>query len=219
MVQGPGAPLQGAQRCRAADVPCDVDRRRLLLASVVAAGIAVTGTAALPWSRDTYDNGPFGNADAAYGWSTGAERGEVFTDGLHVLQNMGDRPVRLLGVSFEDGEPGLILAGAKVAGLDRTIGSYQQLPSFPPAAPPDVDFGPLAELEGYVIPPGKEYATRGVELLLGVRKEVDGRATRRALLITYEVDGDRKVARMVGALAVCEETRKASCPHESGKAD
>ncbi len=180
----------------------------MALAAVVTAG-----------RDDEYDNGPFGQVDAVYGWSVGASAGTVFTDGLHVLQNLGDRPVRLVDVEFEAGEPGLELVGAKVAGLDRAIGGYQMLPSFPPVStPPSVELGPLSEFEGYVIPPGGEYRTHGAELLLGVRKNVQGRASRRALLITYEVDGERAVARMVGALAVCEVRVKA-CPDEPDGAD
>lgn len=167
-------------------------------AAALIAGIVLGG-------GDEYDNGPFGHADSSYGWSIGASKGTVFTDGFHVLQNLGDRPIRLVSVAFEEGEPGLELVGAKVAGVDRAIGAYQMLPSFPPVSdPPEVDLGPLKALEGYVIPPGGEYRTHGVELLLGVRKKVEGRASRRALLITYEVDGKRAVARMVGELVACE---------------
>lgn len=166
---------------------------------------------------DDYDNGPFGHTDSSYGWSIGVSKGEVFTDGFHVLQNLGDRPVRLIRVEFEDGEPGLEMVGAKVAGLDRAIGSYQMLPSFPPVnQPPEVELGPLSPLEGYVIPPGGEYRTHGVELLLGVRKTVDGRATRKALLITYEVDGKRSVARMAGELVTCEAGRN-GCSEENNE--
>jgi hypothetical protein len=187
-------------------------------AVVGVAVVAVVAAAVVSLAGPDYDNGPFGHADASYGWSIGVEKGVVFTDGFHVLQNLGDRPVRLISVAFEDGEPGLRLEGAKVAGLDRAIGAYQMLPSFPPVSSrPDVDLGPLADFEGYVIPPGGDYATHGVELLLGVRKVVEGRASRRALLVTYDVDGERAVARMVGALAVCEAERKSSCPHESGE--
>lgn len=176
-------------------------RARRRHAAACGAVLAVAVTTAVAVSRDdAYSNGPFGHADSSYGSSYGVAQGAVFTDGMHVLQNLGDRPVRLIGVRFEDGEPGLELIGAEVAGLERAIGSYQRLPSYPPVQdPPDVDLGPLVALEGFVIPPGGEYATKGVELLLGIRKTVAGRATRRALLITYEVDGDRAVARTVGS--------------------
>jgi hypothetical protein len=189
--------------------------RRLQAAGLAAAVASVLAAGITRATGDDYDNGPFGHTDSSYGWSIGAGKGDVFTDGMHVLQNLGDRPVRLVSVAFEDGEPGLELVGAKVAGLDRAIGSYQMLPSFPPvSSPPDVDLGPLKDLAGYVIPAGGEYRTHGVELLLGVRKDVDGRASRRALLITYEVDGERAVARMVGELVVCPAGRN-SCADES----
>ena len=187
-----------------------------LHAAALGAALVVAVTAGIARQGDAYSNGPFGHAGSSYGSSYGAAKGAVFTDGMHILQNLGERPVRLINVRFEEGEPGLELVGAKVAGLDRAIGSYQRLPSFPPAvSQPDVVLGPLVDLEGYVIPPGGEYSTKGVELLLGIRKTVEGRASRRALLITYDVDGERAVARMVGALTVCEAGRNA-CPDERG---
>jgi hypothetical protein len=136
---------------------------------------------------------------------------------MTVLQNVGGRPVRLIGVRFEPGERGLQLVGAMVAGTGRAGGSYQSLPSFPPVStPPTVALGPLSSVRGYTIGAGEPYATHGVELLLGVRKSVAGRATRRALLVDYEVDGVRAVERIPSTLAVCELARKSTCPQEYG---
>lgn len=184
----------------------------------MAAGVVVCSVALAGSRPSGYDNSPFGQlGEAAYGWSSGAEQGVVLTDGMLVLQNHSGRPVRLLSVAFEPGQPGLELVGAKVAGLDRAIGSYQQLPSFPPVDDaPDVVLGELADLHGYVIPPGGEYTTHGVELLLGVRKTVPGRATRRAVLVTYEMGSRRAVARFGSTIALCEPARARSCPPEYG---
>lgn len=192
-------------------------RHRLLVAlsllfAASLAGCNTVGAGLQP----SYDNGPFGSlGESASGWTTGAEPGSTFTDGSLVIQNHGSKPVRLVDVQFEDGEPGLDLLGAKVAGLERAIGSYQMLPSFPPVSrPPEVLLGPLSGLRDYVLPAGGEYMTKGVEVLLGVRKSATGRASRQAVLLTYEIDGKQAVARMVSTLAVCDAADRESCPQE-----
>gem|GEM_PF-5248319 len=164
----------------------------------------------------SYDSTPFGSvAKADFGWATKTRSGVTFTDGLTVLQNSVDKPLTLVDVQFEDGEPGLDLVGAKVAGLDRAIGGYEMLPSFPPkSTPPGVVLGPLSGLQGYVIPPGGAYATKGVELLLGVRRTVAGRASRRALIVTYKVDGKTGKARLKSSLTVCDAAQSAPCAQQ-----
>lgn len=164
----------------------------------------------------SYDNGPFGAlGGAASGWSTGVAPGTTFTDGSLVLQNHTSEALTLINARFAHGAPGLEQVGAKVAGIDRAIGSYQMLPSFPPSnRPPDVVLGLLADLEGYVIPAGGEYVTHGVEVLFGIKKVSPGRATRRAVLVTYEIDGRRAVARIVSTLAVCDADKRTSCSPE-----
>ncbi len=179
----------------------------------VTVGAAITAFALISCGGSG-DGGPFGVQGAAYGWSTGVAINDVFTDGLTVLQNQLDRPVRIVDVRMESGEPGLELVGVKIAGLERAIGAHQLLPGFPPE---DASLGPLADPSGYMMPSDDQHATKGVELLLGIRKVVPGRATRTAVLVTYEIDGQRDVARIASTLAVCEPERKTSCPGEDGE--
>ena len=75
----------------------------------------------------------------------------------------------------------------------------------------------MRDATDYVVPSDDQHATKGVELLLGIRKVVPGRATRTAVLVTYEIDGRRDVARIASTLAVCEPERKTSCPQEYGE--
>jgi hypothetical protein len=180
------------------------------LAMALAAGCAASTATPVP------ESGPFAQPPP-YGFATGVAVRTVFTDGMTVLQNVSGKPVRLIRIRFDPGERGLELVGEMVAGTGRAAGSYQSLPSFPPAStPPSVVLGPLSEVRGHVVGAGEQYATHGVELLLGVRKAAPGRATRRALLVDYEVDGVRATQGIPSTLAVCELARKSTCPQEYG---
>lgn len=175
--------------------------------ALVAAGTALAlGACQAPGASD-----PFRLEGVSFGSAVKARQGVPFTDGLTVLQNHGDEPVRLLSLR-QEGASGLQLLGVQIAGLARSIGSQQQVATYPPTGlPPERSLGPLVDLSGYVVPPGRESADKGVELLIGLRKTTVQRATREALRLTYEVDGHRRTLRVRSALTVCDAADPRVC--------
>ena len=182
------------------------------LASLLLAGVSLLA-ASCGGEGGAAPSQPFGFASTQTGFAVKKAQRKVFTDGSLPLQNTGDRPVRIVDVELEDGAPGLELVGAMIAGLDRKVGTTQIIDEYPPRG---ADLGPLQEAKGFVIPAGPRYAGGGVELLLGIRKTVPGRATRRAVVVTYEVNGKRGKARFGYTLAVCDPASVGECPQEFG---
>ncbi len=131
--------------------------------------------------------------------------GTTFTDGFDVLHLEGDQPATIVSVDSRHGD-GLEFLGAMLAGPDRKLAAWAQLPGYPPSKP---QLGEIVEAEGAVIQPRSQ--TRGeigYELLLGYRVVDDTALSSRSTVeIVYRVDDQEYLWRPPSRLVYCPQGR------------
>lgn len=147
------------------------------------------------------------------GFATHAAVGEVFTNGQLIIFNVGHADLTVLKVTPTLTGDGLRYLGARIAGMDRKLGSNQESPGFPPREP---FFGPLGPAHGSVLHTGRPWARRGVEVLLGFKVIAPGRSTVPKVSITYRDHTGVHTASWTSTMAVCTSPKKVRCPQEYG---
>lgn len=134
-------------------------------------------------------------------------RGQVgtrVTDGLDVLFLDGEQPAEVLAVRSVGGEEGLRFLGARLAGPERRIAAWSQLPGYPPSKPA---MGELVDAVGAVVLPREETPRRmGYELLLGYEVVDDSEPVwRSAIEVVYRVGGEDYLWQSPSMLVYCPE--------------
>jgi hypothetical protein len=147
------------------------------------------------------------------GFSRHEDVGARFTNGQLVVFNLGDDDIRILDVTAELTGEGLVLLGSRLAGLERSIGSNQYEDRFPPQ---DANLGATVDAVGAVLPPGRESATYGFEVLIGFEVTKTGRATVKSVDLTYEYKGVSRRQTFVSTMAICVPVTAVECPPEYG---
>lgn len=144
------------------------------------------------------------------------KRGSSFAHGTLIVFNRGRARLRLERVTPVDVHEGLRFLGARVSGLDRTIG-FDQASAWPVAS---AVFGRVAPPENYILEPtSAPDADRGYEILLGYQVPGSGRATVKGVRIEYTDLGNdsHKSITFDDTLAVCPGAAEtAACPVEQG---
>lgn len=179
-------------------------------------GFSATSDASDPTAEQPEGTGKIGRPLAGpppNGWSGNYDVGTRFTDGQLIVFNLGRRPLRMVSVRPELMGDGLRFLGARLAGLDRSVGSVQFIPQFPPAHP---ELGAIRDLKDAELPPGTDAARKGFAVLLGYEVISPGRSTVKAVEITYLDGKRRRKVSFTSTLALCTPATRAECPPEHG---
>lgn len=143
--------------------------------------------------------------------------GTTFTDGFDVLHLEGDQPATILEVRSHHGD-GLEFLGAMVAGPDRRLAAWAQLPGYPPSKR---RLGELVQAEGAVVDPLRRTRREiGYELLLGYRVVDDSAVSSRSSVeIVYRVGTKEYLWRSPSRLVYCPEDQEADACFETAERD
>ena len=130
--------------------------------------------------------------------------GTRFTDGFDVLFLDGDAPAEIVSVSSVGGDEGLRFLGAMIAGPERRLAGWSQLPGYPPTEPGLRQ--PIGADGATVEPVSQTRKGMGYELLLGYEVIDEGALTARtAVEVVYRVDGKDYLWRSESQLVYCPE--------------
>ena len=181
-----------------------VGSRRIFLVTaalvLAVAGAVVFSRSSGPAFHDD-DTGPVRtNTDTVT--SLPVEVGQVFTFGGIILKNYTDEPATLEGIRFEPPlGAAMSLVDLQVAGDDRNVGLVGSAAEFPPARIPAEALRPF---EGAVVPRRSDDPKgRGLEVLVGLRVNVQGEFGFRHAVIDYRIGGRRHSVRVNDGFIAC----------------
>jgi hypothetical protein len=137
---------------------------------------------------------------------------EVWTYGLPLAYNTGEKPAVLTRIWLVDPTPGLRVLTTRVAGPDRKRLYVASDPKWPSDGITD-----LRPVDGFqVAPRSTPDGDRGVELVFAVRADKPGRFVARAVGVDYTVDGDQHRLYLSYGLGVCvtpaSQPKPRGCP-------
>ncbi len=170
-------------------------------AVLVAAGVVL----AVVLLHDGDDGGPVRSTDRNV-LSFPRRAGTIFSYGVAVVVNTGDRVAVLRRATLAEPSEGLETLAVRVGGPKRRFALVSGDVRWPPREAPQQDLRPL---EGFRLATADEpHTDPGAELLFALRVRRPGRYTTKGVQLEYTV-GDRRYTQLVPtALAVCATARR-----------
>lgn len=174
------------------------------IAAACGGGDAGPGTATTP----VESGGPLFVDNAHTTWQP-VKDGDVFSDGLEVLQVTGSQPATLHDVQPVGGADTMQFLGARIGLPGRPDDFNQHMRGYPPRAVPARY---QQDLDGTVLEPGKTYM-----LILGFKViDPDAVGHRTGLTVSYESGGHSYQTTLPAGLVSCPPTiSEKRCEHEA----
>lgn len=178
----------------------------VLVPLVIGLGAVVAANSGSDRASHDYDSGPVNTGSDSL-TSLPVEVGQVFTFGGIVLENTTEQPAVLerLRVDPPLGSE-MTLVDLEVAGRDRRVGYVGSAAEFPPALIPAQALRPF---EGAVVPgrPG-DPASRGVEIVMGLKVNRPGEFGFRHVIVDYRIGGKQHRVRLNDGFVACAPPRE-----------